>query len=127
MIGGSLAKALRERGLCQTVIGYDRNPDELAAGIRLGVIDEIADSLVEAAAKADVIVLAVPVKVMESVLAELKPVLKETTVITDVGSVKGNVVRAAEAIYGKMPARFIPGHPIAGSEKVASLQQIRAF
>ncbi|MBN3564537.1 bifunctional prephenate dehydrogenase/3-phosphoshikimate 1-carboxyvinyltransferase [Aliamphritea spongicola] len=117
LIGGSLAKALRERGLCQTVIGYDRNPDELAAGIRLGVIDEIADSLVEAAAKADVIVLAVPVKVMESVLAELKPVLKETTVITDVGSVKGNVVRAAEAIYGKMPARFIPGHPIAGSEK----------
>ncbi|WP_271273379.1 bifunctional prephenate dehydrogenase/3-phosphoshikimate 1-carboxyvinyltransferase [Aliamphritea hakodatensis] len=117
LIGGSLAKALRERGLCRTVIGYDRNPDELAAGLRLGVIDEVADSLVAAAEQADVIVLAVPVKVMESVLAELKPVVKDTTVITDVGSVKGNVVRAAEAIYGNMPARFIPGHPIAGSEK----------
>ena len=117
LIGGSLAKALRERSLCRTVIGYDRNPDELAAGLRLGIIDEIADSLVSAAEQADVVVLAVPVKVMESVLAELKPVLKETTVITDVGSVKGNVVRAAEAIYGRMPARFIPGHPIAGSEK----------
>lgn len=117
LIGGSLAKALRERALCRTVIGYDRNPDELAAGLRLGVIDEVAGSLVAAAEQADVIVLAVPVKVMESVLAELKPVVKDTTVITDVGSVKGNVVRAAEAIYGNMPARFIPGHPIAGSEK----------
>ncbi|WP_261844055.1 bifunctional prephenate dehydrogenase/3-phosphoshikimate 1-carboxyvinyltransferase [Aliamphritea ceti] len=116
LIGGSLAKALRERGLCKTVIGYDRNPDELAAGLRLGVIDEVADSLV-AAAEADVVVLAVPVKVMESVLAELKPALRSDTVITDVGSVKGNVVRAAETIYGTMPPYFIPGHPIAGSEK----------
>ena len=116
LIGGSLAKALRERRLCKTVIGYDRNPEELAAGLRLGIIDQAADDLVSAA-QADVIVLAVPVKAMEAVLAQLQPHISEQTVITDVGSTKGNVVRATEALYGKVPPRFIPGHPIAGSEK----------
>ncbi|MBU2965121.1 bifunctional prephenate dehydrogenase/3-phosphoshikimate 1-carboxyvinyltransferase [Amphritea sp. 2_MG-2023] len=117
LIGGSLASALRSHGICRTVIGYDRDSDELATGLRLGVIDEAAEDLLAEAARADVIVLAVPVKAIESVLAELKPVLRPETILTDVGSVKGNVVKAAERLFGELPARFIPGHPIAGSEK----------
>nr|WP_320136914.1 bifunctional prephenate dehydrogenase/3-phosphoshikimate 1-carboxyvinyltransferase [uncultured Amphritea sp.] len=117
LIGGSLASALRSHRICRTVIGYDRDSDELATGLRLGVIDEAAEDLLAEAARADVIVLAVPVKAIESVLAELKPVLRPETILTDVGSVKGNVVKAAERLFGELPARFIPGHPIAGSEK----------
>lgn len=117
LIGGSLAKALRSRNICQTVIGYDRDQAELDTGLRLGVIDEAATDLMGAVENADVVVLAVPVKVMETVLAEMLPALRPETIITDVGSVKGNVVRAAEQLFGTVPENFIPGHPIAGSEK----------
>lgn len=117
LIGGSLARALRVRGICKTVVGYDRDVDELETGLRLGVVDEVASDLLDAVREADVVVLAVPVKVMEFVLADIKPALRPETIITDVGSVKGNVVRAAEALFGSVPDRFIPGHPIAGLEK----------
>lgn len=117
LIGGSLAKALRSRNICQTVIGYDRDQAELDTGLRLGVIDEAATDLMGAVENADVVVLAVPVKAMETVLAEMLPALRPETIITDVGSVKGNVVRAAEQLFGAVPKNFIPGHPIAGSEK----------
>lgn len=117
LIGGSLASALRTRGICRTVVGYDRDKDELEAGLRLGVIGEAATDLLTAAAEADVIVLAVPVKAIEAVLAEILPVLRADTILTDVGSVKGNVVKSATELFGHVPERFIPGHPIAGSEK----------
>ncbi|WP_245756600.1 bifunctional prephenate dehydrogenase/3-phosphoshikimate 1-carboxyvinyltransferase [Amphritea atlantica] len=117
LIGGSLASALRTRGICRTVIGYDRDKDELETGLRLGIVDEAAADLLAAAAQADVIVLAVPVKAIETVLAEILPVLRTDTILTDVGSVKGNVVRSATRLFGCVPNRFIPGHPIAGSEK----------
>lgn len=117
LIGGSLAKALKQRRYCQHVIGYDRNPAELEAGLALGVIDEVALDLREAVAGADLVVLAVPVKATDAVLAEIAPVLHAHTLLTDVGSTKGNVVAAAEAAFGTLPATFVPGHPIAGSEK----------
>ncbi|MEH6576480.1 MAG: bifunctional prephenate dehydrogenase/3-phosphoshikimate 1-carboxyvinyltransferase [Amphritea sp.] len=117
LIGGSLAKALRTRKVCHTVIGFDRDNDELAAGLRLGVIDEAAGDLLAAVETADVVVLAVPVKAMETVLAEIQPALRPDTFITDVGSVKGNVIQAAKELFGSVPPRFVPGHPIAGSEK----------
>ncbi len=117
LIGGSLANALRARNICRTVVGFDRDKDEQETALRLGIIEEAAADLLEAAAQADVIVLAVPVKAIESVLAEILPVLRPDTILTDVGSVKGNVVRSAIALFGCAPKRFIPGHPIAGSEK----------
>lgn len=58
-----------------------------------------------------------PVKATESVLLAIKPYLNPKTVITDVGSTKGSVVMAANAVFGRVPSHFIPGHPIAGSEK----------
>ncbi len=117
LIGGSLAKALRVKRTVTTVVGFDRDADELETGLRLGIIDEAASDLHAAVTEADVVVLAVPVKVMETVLSDIRPSLRDETLVTDVGSVKGNVVRAAERIYGYIPPTFIPGHPIAGSEK----------
>lgn len=117
LIGGSLAKALRLNRQCGQIIGYDRDPGEALAGVSAGVVDVAADSLVDAVSEADLIVLAVPVKAMETVLVDIAPFISEDTLITDVGSTKANVVEAATRVFSTIPAGFVPGHPIAGSEK----------
>lgn len=117
LIGGSLARALRSRHLVDEVVGYDINRSECELGVSLGVIDRIADDLEQAVRAADLVLLAVPVKVMETVLAQIKPWLRPETLLTDVGSTKGNLVTAARALFGVLPAGFVPGHPIAGAEK----------
>ncbi|REG84205.1 prephenate dehydrogenase/arogenate dehydrogenase family protein [Marinomonas pollencensis] len=116
MIGGSFAKALKERGLA-TLYGADRREGELALGVSTGVIDYPAELTEQCIANMDVIVLATPVRAMESVLLEIKPYLKASTLLTDVGSTKGSVVEAAKKVFGEVPANFIPSHPIAGAEK----------
>ncbi len=117
LIGGSLALALKQRGGCHTVIGYDIKAREVEEGLRLQVIDEPAYDLCDAVGNADVVVLAVPVKVIEQVMADIARALRPETILTDVGSAKGNVVEAARRVFGEVPANFVPGHPIAGSEK----------
>ena len=117
LIGGSLALGLKQRGGCRTVVGFDINPTEVEEGLHRGVIDEKAEELFQAVYDADVVVLAVPVKVMEGVLAEIRNAIRPETILTDVGSAKGNVVEAARRVFGEVPANFVPGHPIAGSEK----------
>ncbi len=117
LIGGSLAKALKKKHFAKVVVGYDRNLDELQQGLDLGIIDEGCSDFASAVKTADIIVLAVPVKATEAVLSDLKPFLQPHTVITDVGSTKGNVIVAAQNVFGSVPRNFIPGHPIAGSEK----------
>ncbi|WP_245546217.1 prephenate dehydrogenase/arogenate dehydrogenase family protein [Marinomonas posidonica] len=116
MIGGSFAKALKERGLAE-LYAVDRREGELALGVSTGVIDYPAELTEQFIAQMDVIVLATPVRAMASVLAEIKPYLAAHTLLTDVGSTKGSVVEAAVTVFGCMPANFIPGHPIAGAEK----------
>lgn len=117
LIGGSLAWALRQRQLVDEVVGYDRNRSECELGVSLGVIDRVGENLEQEVAQADLVVLAVPVKVMESVLAQIKPWLRPRTLITDVGSTKGNLVAAARNLFATLPPGFVPGHPIAGAEK----------
>ncbi|WP_083704886.1 bifunctional prephenate dehydrogenase/3-phosphoshikimate 1-carboxyvinyltransferase [Motiliproteus sp. MSK22-1] len=117
LIGGSLALGLKQRGGCRTVVGFDINPAEMDEGLHRGVIDEKAEELFQAVYDADVVVLAVPVKVMEGVLADIRNAIRPETILTDVGSAKGNVVEAARRVFGEVPANFVPGHPIAGSEK----------
>nr|WP_283939724.1 bifunctional prephenate dehydrogenase/3-phosphoshikimate 1-carboxyvinyltransferase [Pseudomonas sp. R3.Fl] len=117
LIGGSFAKGLREKGLFEEVVGVDRDPQTRRLAVQLGVVDRCEESLREGCRDADVIQLAVPILAMEKVLAELATFDLGHAVLTDVGSAKGNVVRAARAVFGEMPARFVPGHPIAGSEQ----------
>ncbi|MBR9827597.1 MAG: bifunctional prephenate dehydrogenase/3-phosphoshikimate 1-carboxyvinyltransferase [Oceanospirillales bacterium] len=117
LIGGSFAKALRTRFCVREVVGADRSMDECRLGLELGVIDRIAEDLPAEVGAADLVVLAVPVKAMETVLEQIRPFLKLQTLVTDVGSTKGNLVTAARRIFGHLPATFIPGHPIAGAEK----------
>ncbi|PTS83834.1 bifunctional prephenate dehydrogenase/3-phosphoshikimate 1-carboxyvinyltransferase [Pseudomonas sp. HMWF032] len=117
LIGGSFAKGLRERGLFREVIGVDLDPESRRLAVELGVVDRCEVDLLAACLGADVIQLAVPILAMEKLLAELAKLELGAAVLTDVGSAKGNVVRAARLAFAGKTVRFVPGHPIAGSEQ----------
>ena len=117
LIGSSLSLALKQAGAVRQVIGYGRNQGNLARGVELGVLDDFADSIETCVRDADVIVVAVPLGAMQPVFATLKSAARKDAVITDVGSAKGSVVTAAQAELGSQITRFVPGHPIAGTEK----------
>lgn len=117
LIGSSLARVLRAHHLAQTIVASSRSPRTLSLALDIGLIDAGFADAAEAVHDADLIVLAMPVCATESVLASIKDSLKSSVIITDVGSTKGNVVAAAETVFGVVPARFIPAHPIAGSEQ----------
>jgi len=117
LIGGSIARALKEAEYVGHVTAVGRDVAHLERAVELGVADSFETSIAKASADADVIIVAVPVGAMKPVFAELSGVIKSDAVITDVGSVKGNVVRDARAALGDKLACFVPGHPIAGTEK----------
>ena len=116
LIGGSLARALREAGEVGEVIGCGRGEANLQAAVRLGVVDRYETDPAHAVAGADVVVVAVPLGAMAAVLRSIVPHLAPEAVVTDVGSAKGSVVEDVARIYGGIPPRFVPGHPIAGTE-----------
>lgn len=117
LIGGSFAKGLRERGLCREVVGMDLDPESRRLAVDLGVVDRCETDLATACQGADVIQLAVPILAMEKLLGELAGLDLGRAVLTDVGSAKGNVLRAARQAFTGKAVRFVPGHPIAGSEQ----------
>ncbi|WPC07147.1 bifunctional prephenate dehydrogenase/3-phosphoshikimate 1-carboxyvinyltransferase [Pseudomonas benzenivorans] len=117
LIGGSFAKGLRERGLCREVVGVDLDPESRRMAVELGVVDRCEERLAVACEGAEVIQLAVPILAMEKLLGQLAGLELGDAVLTDVGSAKGNVVRAARLAFVDKPVRFVPGHPIAGSEQ----------
>ena len=116
LIGGSFAAALRRAGAVATVVGVDRNPQALERAAALGVIDALAESVSDAAAGADLVVVAVPVRAIGPVLHDIALALDPGAVVTDVGSTKEEVTRAARAELRQLFPRFVPGHPIAGRE-----------
>ena len=117
LIGGSFAKGLRERGLCREVVGVDLDPESRRLAVQLGVVDRCESDLAAACQGAEVIQLAVPILAMEKLLAQLARIDLGNAILTDVGSAKGNVVRAARLAFAGQAVRFVPGHPIAGSEQ----------
>ena len=117
LIGGSFAAAARKNGLAGSIVAGSRSARTLEQGIALGVVDEGSQDLVEAVKGADLVFVSTPVSAMGKVLSALKPGLSSTAIITDGGSVKGNVITAARGSLGEHYSRFVPGHPIAGKEK----------
>jgi prephenate dehydrogenase len=117
LMGGSLAAGLRERGLVQHVIGWGRRESSLLRARELGYIDEYTLDLGAAVAAADMVVIATPTIVAEDVLGQLKGLVSSTTVLTDVASVKGNLLRRARQLWGTEPPNLVLAHPIAGSEE----------
>ncbi|MET0357056.1 MAG: prephenate dehydrogenase/arogenate dehydrogenase family protein [Cellvibrio sp.] len=120
LIGGSLATGLKQRGACTEIIGIARNEKTCLDAINLKVVDRAYTSLKSIAGEltsGDVIFISVPTLSVKTVLQEIKDNVSADVTITDGASVKGNVQVAAEDIYGNVPAQFVLGHPIAGSEK----------
>ncbi len=117
LIGGSLARALRKAGAVEQIIGCGRGRENLEKAVELGVIDSYTHDIGEAVRDADMIFLAVPLGAMKDAFAAMKGKLAEDAVITDGGSCKGSVVEDARAVFGEVPARLVPGHPIAGTER----------
>ncbi|HVW33541.1 MAG TPA: prephenate dehydrogenase/arogenate dehydrogenase family protein [Acidimicrobiia bacterium] len=111
LIGGSLALALRRGG--HRVQGYDADAACLARALERGVIDEAAPSMADAYAGADAAFVAVTVSAVSGAVAAALDA--GVGAVSDVGSVKGPVVRAVEAAAGPAAARFVGGHPMAGS------------
>ena len=117
LIGGSLARALQDAGVVGEIVGCGRDKDQLQYAIDLGVIDKYETDVAKSVAGSDVVVVAVPVGAMEPIFRNIKDAVSENAVITDVGSTKGSVINAVRAAYGEIPGNFVPGHPIAGTEK----------
>jgi len=116
LIGGSLARALKAAGAAREIIGFSRHAGSLDEALALGVIDR-GETAAEAVGPVDVLVLATPVRAMPGVLERFAPCLDEQTVVTDVGSVKRFVCEAARRQLGEAQRRFVPAHPIAGTER----------
>lgn len=115
LIGGSLARELRRAGHAVTACG--RDAARLTPAVALGIVDAVAEDWAGAVAKADLVVLGVPVGALRQTYARIRPQLSAEAVVTDVGSTKGSVVRDIAGLCGgRLPARFVPGHPIAGTE-----------
>lgn len=120
LIGGSLAKAARQRGLCREVIGVSRRQSTLDRAMESGVVDLVYSDAREALRTlepGDIVLISVPTMSVKRALEELRDCLHPEVTITDAASVKGSVVAAAIDVYGSFPPQFVPGHPIAGSEK----------
>lgn len=117
LIGGSFAKGLRENAQVGTVVGYGRQQDNLQKAVELGVIDEYSLDIASALADVQLVIIATPVDSFQQVLEMIKPHIDDTTIISDVGSTKGSVVRMANTVLADTAHQFVPAHPIAGKEK----------
>jgi cyclohexadieny/prephenate dehydrogenase len=116
LIGSSLARVCRRKGLARTIIAADHSADVRAVVRELGIADEVPDSAPAAVADADFVILCVPVGVMGAVAAKIGPHLRKGAILSDVGSVKSAII-AAVAPHLPEHVRFVPAHPVAGTEQ----------
>ncbi|MCU7796020.1 MAG: prephenate dehydrogenase/arogenate dehydrogenase family protein [Candidatus Thiodiazotropha sp. (ex Myrtea spinifera)] len=117
LIGGSVALALRETGSVKTVVGCGRSEENLIQAKRLGIVDHYTHDVGEAVEGADMVLLAVPLGAMRETLSGMRDHLQSNAVVTDAGSVKGSVIEDLREVFGEVPSWFVPGHPIAGTER----------
>ena len=117
LIGGSFALALKRARAVKRVIGVGRTRRNLAEALRLKVIDEASQDAARAVRDADLVLLATPLGQMPAVMTAIAPHLPARAVVTDAGSTKRDVVACARRFLGAHFSRFVPGHPVAGTEK----------
>ena len=115
LIGSSISHALRRGNLARTIVGHAKSAATRATALRLGLVSQALPTAVEAVRGADLVILGVPVGANAAVAAEIGGALEPGAILTDVGSVKGSVMRDV-APHVPAGVHFIPGHPIAGTE-----------
>lgn len=116
LLGASFAFALKEKGLCSTIIGTGRREENLKRAKEKGIIDDFNLDANEACRDSNLILLSTPVGAFKDITEKIKKDIKKNAIITDVGSVKGRLVYELESIVSDK-AFYIGSHPIAGSDK----------
>jgi prephenate dehydrogenase len=116
LLGGSVGLAVRRHGLAGEIAGYVRNEKAVANCEKFGATDYATTDLLVAVSHADLVILCTPLAQMRSLAEQFLPALKPGTLVTDVGSVKADVVRELEPLVKKSGAHFIGSHPMAGGE-----------
>jgi prephenate dehydrogenase len=117
LLGGSVAKAARARGRAREIVGIGRDEGRLEAALRDGTLDRITTDLAAGLRGADLVVLAAPVLVIERQLEAVAAALEPGALLTDVGSTKTSIVRAADGLAASRAFHFVGSHPMAGSER----------
>lgn len=115
LIASSMFWAMKRGSLAGTVTGYARSAQTREIAREVGLCDIVYDDVLDAVKDADLIVLCVPVGVMGAVAEQIAPMLKAGATVTDVGSVKGDVINQV-APHLPEGVHFIAGHPLAGTE-----------
>jgi prephenate dehydrogenase len=117
LIGGSLAKALKNKHYVKTIMGFSRHEENLKTAKKLEVIDDYSLNIETALFGANIVIIATPVNSFKTIFKSIKPYLTEDMIITDVGSTKGSIINAAKEVFVSVPVNFVGAHPIAGKEK----------
>ncbi len=115
LIGSSLTRGIKQRGLAVHLFGYDGSAKVRQEARDIDIGAQIVDELAPTVSKADLVILAVPVGAMANLAAQVCPLIKPGAILSDVGSVKQSII---EAVSPLMPenTHFVPGHPVAGTE-----------
>lgn len=116
LIGGSLAMALRKKGMVGEIVGVGRSVSNLELAVKLDVIDKFTTDAAAGVLGADLVVIATPVASVPDVVKKIAASLKQGAIVTDVGSVKKSIVKEAEKMLPS-GVYFVGGHPVAGTEE----------
>ena len=117
LLGGSVAKAARGLRLADEIVAVGRDRERLEPALRDGMVDRVTTDLADGVAGADFCLLATPVATLAALLPAVWASLPADAVLTDVGSTKAAIVRAAERLGEARPLAFVGSHPMAGSEQ----------
>lgn len=116
LIGSSLCHVMRRKGLAKTIVGHAKSEETRKVALEIGLVEAVFERAADAVKGADLVIMCVPVGACGSLAAEIGPQLKQGAILTDVGSVKGAIVRDC-APHVPIGIHFVPGHPIAGTEQ----------
>ncbi len=116
LLGASFSLAVKKKNICSHVTGFGRSRENLERARNMGIIDAFSPDPASACSDADLVLLAAPAGSFVELVKQASPAFKKGTIVTDVGSVKGDLVHELEAL---MPpgVHFIGSHPIAGSDR----------
>ncbi len=117
LLGGSVAKAARGLRLADEIVAVGRDRERLEPALRDGMVDRVTTDLADGVSGADFCLLATPVATLAALLPAVWAALPADAVLTDVGSTKAAIVRAAERLGETRPLAFVGSHPMAGSEQ----------
>ena len=116
LIGSSMARGIKEKNLCKTLVGFDANEDIHEVINQLKLVDRLDKKLSDSVKDADLVILATPVGAYSSLGEIIGPHLKKGTTLSDVGSIKNAVFKMLNPYIPKN-VHLIPGHPVAGTEQ----------